>query len=231
MKDRIAAAISVVFSPFLVPIATVVVVAHRYATSANQAFLWIVIVTTFFSVLPVFFILILFRFRRVSSLNLVVQEQRTWSRVHRCGYFILHRRTTGDYLGRDCVRRKRVYIYCDYADLENQLSYWCRRGLYHRARVHYSCGARVALPIATNHCMGTGSTQKAHSFSNYCWRITCDTQHGCSSSVNLTHLSVRRRPLLPNCCPNVSKYGWCLLTSDLTARREAEMEAYNSTTE
>ena len=47
MQDRIAAAISVVFSPFLVPIATVLVVAQSYATTGHQAFLWILIVIKF----------------------------------------------------------------------------------------------------------------------------------------------------------------------------------------
>ena len=77
MQDRIAAATSVVFSPFLVPIATILVIAQNYATTGHQTLLWIAIFITFFSILPVFFIFILFRLGRVSSLNLSAQEQRT----------------------------------------------------------------------------------------------------------------------------------------------------------
>ena len=77
MQNRIAAATSVVFSPFLVPIATILIIAQNYATTGHQTLLWIVIVITFFSILPVFFIFILFRLGRVSSLNLAAKEQRT----------------------------------------------------------------------------------------------------------------------------------------------------------
>ena len=77
MQDRIAAVTSVVFSPFLVLIPTVLVIAQKSADVGQKRFLWILIVVTCFTILPALFIFVLFRMGYVSNLTLVSQEQRT----------------------------------------------------------------------------------------------------------------------------------------------------------
>ena len=76
MLDRIAFAISFIFSPFLVQIAASLVVVPLYAVTSGQALLWTLIIILFFSGLPSLFILILARSGHLSDLHLSVQEQR-----------------------------------------------------------------------------------------------------------------------------------------------------------
>ena len=76
MLDRIAVAISIIFSPFLIPVPTILLLAWTYANSLQQATLWILVVTVFASVLPSIFILALVRSGRLSDLHLAVRKQR-----------------------------------------------------------------------------------------------------------------------------------------------------------
>ena len=76
IPDKIAAATSIIFSPFLVPIATILLIVQRYAVTGLQAFLWATIVILFASLIPVIFIFILFCLGRVDDLHLAVKEQR-----------------------------------------------------------------------------------------------------------------------------------------------------------
>lgn len=76
MLDRIAVTISVLFSPFLLPIASILIIVWLSVTTIQQGLLWMVIVILFASVLPMLFILILFRLGRLSDIRLTVREQR-----------------------------------------------------------------------------------------------------------------------------------------------------------
>ena len=76
MLDRIAFAISFIFSPFLVQIAASLLVVPIYAATRNQALLCTLIIIVFFSMLPSLFILILAHSGHLSDLHLAVQEQR-----------------------------------------------------------------------------------------------------------------------------------------------------------
>ena len=76
MLDRIAVVISVLFSPFLVPIASILLIVRIYAATIQQRLLWVLIVVLFASVLPTLFILMLFRLGHLSDIRLTVQEQR-----------------------------------------------------------------------------------------------------------------------------------------------------------
>ena len=76
MLDRVAVTISVLFSPFLLPIASILLIVRTYVTTMRQGLLWMVIVVLFASVLPMLFILILFRLGRLSDVRLTVREQR-----------------------------------------------------------------------------------------------------------------------------------------------------------
>lgn len=76
MLDRIAVTISVLFSPFLLPIASILLIVRMSVTTMQQGLLWMVIVVLFASVLPMLFILILFRLGRLSDIRLTVREQR-----------------------------------------------------------------------------------------------------------------------------------------------------------
>lgn len=95
MLDRIAVAISIIFSPFLVPVPTILLLARRYAITVQQAMQWTLVVTVFVSVLPSIFILILVHSGRLSDLHLAVRKQRL---VPLCfslastlvGIFVLH---------------------------------------------------------------------------------------------------------------------------------------------
>lgn len=73
---RIALGISIIFSPFFVPIATTVVVVEKYAVTRQEALLWLAILAMFVTVLPVLCIGILFRFSRVSDWHLNSKEER-----------------------------------------------------------------------------------------------------------------------------------------------------------
>ena len=72
---RIAWGISVLFSPFLVPIATAVGVIQKHAAPQN-ALRWLVIVVLFVTVLPVLSIAVMVRYAKVSDLHLHNREER-----------------------------------------------------------------------------------------------------------------------------------------------------------
>ena len=72
---RIAWGISVLFSPFLVPIATAVGVIQKHAVPQN-ALRWLVIVVLFVTVLPVLSIAVMVRYAKVSDLHLHNREER-----------------------------------------------------------------------------------------------------------------------------------------------------------
>ncbi len=76
MLDRIAVTISVLFSPFLLPIASILLIVRMSVTTVQQGLLWMVIVILFASMLPMLFILMLFRFGQLSDFRLTVREQR-----------------------------------------------------------------------------------------------------------------------------------------------------------
>ena len=76
MLDRIAVAISVLLSPFLVPAASILLVVYIYAVTLRQAILWPLIIILFISVLPSLFVLMLFRLGQISDIQLTVREQR-----------------------------------------------------------------------------------------------------------------------------------------------------------
>ena len=76
MLDRIAVTISVLFNPFLLPIASILLIVRTSVTTTQQGLLWMVIVILFASVLPMLFILLLFRRGQLSDFRLTVREQR-----------------------------------------------------------------------------------------------------------------------------------------------------------
>ena len=76
MLNRIAVTISVLFSPFLLPIASILLIVRASVATMQQGLLWMVIVILFAGVLPMLYILILFRLGRLSDVRLTVREQR-----------------------------------------------------------------------------------------------------------------------------------------------------------
>ena len=60
MLDRIAVTISVLFNPFLLPLASILLIVRMSVATTQQGLLWMVIVILFASVLPMLFILLLF---------------------------------------------------------------------------------------------------------------------------------------------------------------------------
>jgi hypothetical protein len=76
MLNRIAVTISITFSPFLVPLPTILLLVRKYAVTIQQALLWTLIVALFISVLPSLFIMMLVRSGRLSDLHLAVRKQR-----------------------------------------------------------------------------------------------------------------------------------------------------------
>lgn len=76
MLNRIAITISVLFSPFLLPIASILLIVRASVATMQQGLLWMVIVILFAGVLPMLYILILFRLGRLSDVRLTVREQR-----------------------------------------------------------------------------------------------------------------------------------------------------------
>lgn len=76
MLDRIAVTISVLFNPFLLPLASILLIVRMSVATTQQGLLWMVIVLLFASVLPMLFILLLFRRGQLSDFRLTVREQR-----------------------------------------------------------------------------------------------------------------------------------------------------------
>ncbi|RKU10305.1 hypothetical protein C6502_12195 [Candidatus Poribacteria bacterium] len=74
--DRIAVTISVLFNPFLLPLASILLIVRTSVATTQQGLLWMVIVILFASVLPMLFILLLFRLGQLSDFRLTVREQR-----------------------------------------------------------------------------------------------------------------------------------------------------------
>lgn len=66
---------SVLFSPFLVPIATAAGVVHKHADPQN-ALRWLAIIVLFVTVLPALSIAVMVRFSKVSDLHLQNREER-----------------------------------------------------------------------------------------------------------------------------------------------------------
>ncbi len=71
----IAWSTSVLFSPFLVPIATAAGVVYKHADPQN-AFRWLAIVVLFVTVIPALSIAVMVRFSKVSDLHLQNREER-----------------------------------------------------------------------------------------------------------------------------------------------------------
>ena len=71
----IALGISVLFSPFLVPIVTAVGVVYKHADPQNALY-WLAIVVLFVTVLPVLSIAVMVRLSKVSDLHLQNREER-----------------------------------------------------------------------------------------------------------------------------------------------------------
>ncbi len=76
MLNRIAVTISVLFSPFLLPIASILLIVRASVATMQQGLLWMVIVILFAGVLPMLYIFVLFRLGRLSDVRLTVREQR-----------------------------------------------------------------------------------------------------------------------------------------------------------
>ena len=76
MLNRLAVTISVLFSPFLLPIASILLIVRSSVVTMQQGLLWMAIVILFASVLPMLYIFILFRLGRLSDVRLTVREQR-----------------------------------------------------------------------------------------------------------------------------------------------------------
>ena len=74
--EWVALGTSVVFSPFIVPIVTAVIVIQKHAMTSQDVFLWLGIVTLFVTVLPILGIVLLVRFSKVGNLHLHAKEER-----------------------------------------------------------------------------------------------------------------------------------------------------------
>ena len=72
----IALGTSVIFSPFIVPIVTAVFVIHKHAETSQEVLLWLAIVATFVTVVPILTIVLLFRFSKVTDVHLHAKEER-----------------------------------------------------------------------------------------------------------------------------------------------------------
>ncbi len=74
--EWVALGTSVVFSPFIVPIVTAVIVIQKYAMTRQDVLLWLGIVTLFVTILPILGIVLLVRFSKVGNLHLHAKEER-----------------------------------------------------------------------------------------------------------------------------------------------------------
>ena len=72
----VALCISVFFSPFIVPIVTAVFIVHEHAGSSHELFLWVSVIATFVTILPIIAILLLVRISKVSNIHLHEKDER-----------------------------------------------------------------------------------------------------------------------------------------------------------
>jgi hypothetical protein len=96
MTNKLAALISLIFSPFLVPIAGTLVAVSAYAQTSEQFIQWVSISIAFSTALPFGVIVGLLRLGKLSDLHIAVKEQRPGVLIFGlvsalCGTFILYR--------------------------------------------------------------------------------------------------------------------------------------------
>ncbi len=75
-RGQLALGISVIFSPFLVPILTAMCVVQKYAGTRAEALLWLTIMVVFVTLLPISGIVALYWASKVSDLHLQAKEER-----------------------------------------------------------------------------------------------------------------------------------------------------------
>ncbi|MCH8292524.1 hypothetical protein IH992_15635 [Candidatus Poribacteria bacterium] len=95
MLNRLAALISLIFSPFLVPIAGTLVAVHAYARTGLEFVRWSLISIAFSTGLPFVLIVVLVRLGMLSDMHIAIKEQRPGVLTlglasALCGTFILH---------------------------------------------------------------------------------------------------------------------------------------------
>lgn len=76
IPEWVALGTSIIFSPFIVPIATAIFVIQRHAGTRQELILWFSVVALFVSVVPILAIILLLRFSKVSNLHLPSKEER-----------------------------------------------------------------------------------------------------------------------------------------------------------
>ncbi len=76
IRDSVALGTSIVFSPFIVPIVTAIFVILKHAETSRELLHWLVVVSVFVTVLPIFVIILLYRFSKVSNIHLHAKEER-----------------------------------------------------------------------------------------------------------------------------------------------------------
>ena len=74
--EWVALGTSVIFSPFIVPIVTAVFVIQKHAATSKEVILWLTVVTTFVTIVPILAIVLLFRFSKISNMHLPTKEER-----------------------------------------------------------------------------------------------------------------------------------------------------------
>ncbi len=76
LPNWVALGISVFFSPFIVPIVTAIFIVNEHASSSQEVFLWVAVISTFVTILPILAILLLVRLSKVSNLHLHEKDER-----------------------------------------------------------------------------------------------------------------------------------------------------------
>ena len=76
LTSWVALYISVFFSPFIVPIVTAIFIVHEHASSAQEVFLSVAVISTFVTILPIFAVFLLVRLSKVSNFHLHDKDER-----------------------------------------------------------------------------------------------------------------------------------------------------------
>ncbi len=76
IRNNVALGTSIVFSPFIVPIVTAIFVILKHAETSRELLQWLVVISIFVTVLPIFVIILLYRFSKVSNIHLHAKEER-----------------------------------------------------------------------------------------------------------------------------------------------------------
>ena len=215
MLDRLAVTISVLFNPFLLPLASILLIVRMSVATTQQGLLWMVIVILFASVLPMLFILLLFRLGQLSDFRLTVREQRAKPLI-----FSLVSALVGSGILYILDAPREVIWLCIACVINGVVltlitKVWkisfhsgVAAGVYDRACSTNQHSVCLSVHSVAIHCVGKSAPEKAHLPSNYRRRTDCCCQYCGSTSVGMIPVLYRQPLTHPKPFDKANRFTW-----------------------